>query len=264
MGFKDPIVAGSTLVRDAIQSAGFVAGSSGWQIKRDGTSELNSTTIRGSLIVQAPNQAANKVQVVGSVASTSTKIEFDVLNGVPAYLYTDFTGGATTRFFVDLNGQPLFQGDNASASGRAIMRCANNFFEMDGTAGRIATTLPIAATDNGVDETWHNIVLQNSWVTDAATPQYRMKPDGWVYLRGNMKNGTTVAGTIFGSLPATGGMQNGGYRPANTMRFIAAEQQLGTGFRHIQVQAGGNLTIFNATAAFACLDGIHFPGPLVT
>lgn len=266
MPFNDPIVAGDTLIRNAIQSANYVTGSSGWRIGKDGTAEFNTTTIRGDLIVIAPSSPSNAVKIqgaTGSASSSSTRIEFDVLNGVPAYLYTVFSGGGHTSFLVDLNGQTLFQGDNISASGRAIMRCANHFFEMDGTAGRIATTLPLKGTDNTADETWHNIVLQNSWVADGETPQYTMDAQGWVHLRGNMKSGTTTGGTVLGSVPATGGMQNAGYRPLTAMRFITAEKQLGTGFRHVAVATGGNITGFNITAAFICLDNIHYPGPLV-
>jgi hypothetical protein len=49
--FGNPILSGLQLIRQAIQSAGFVAGLTGWSINRDGTAEFNSTTIRGSLTV---------------------------------------------------------------------------------------------------------------------------------------------------------------------------------------------------------------------
>lgn len=101
-------------------------------------------------------------------------------------------------------------------------------------------------------ETWHNLPLSNLWVADLTTPQYRMMIDGTVLLQGNMKNGTTAAGTVIGTLPV-------GYRPLQVQRYITAEQQLGTGFRHISVQTNGNILVFNCTAAFIGIDGVRFP-----
>ncbi len=49
MPFNNPIVAGLTLIRSAIKSPNYVAGTSGWSINRDGTLEANSAVIRGAL-----------------------------------------------------------------------------------------------------------------------------------------------------------------------------------------------------------------------
>jgi hypothetical protein len=49
MTFRDPILGGNVLVRTAMQSANYAAGSAGWRIGRDGTVEFNSGTFRGSL-----------------------------------------------------------------------------------------------------------------------------------------------------------------------------------------------------------------------
>lgn len=51
MAFSDPIVAGVTLVRTAIQSANYVPGVSGWAIFQNGDSEFNDGTFRGDLLV---------------------------------------------------------------------------------------------------------------------------------------------------------------------------------------------------------------------
>jgi hypothetical protein len=48
--FTNPVIAGLTLIRTAIQSPDFVAGVSGWSINKDGTAEFNNATIRGELI----------------------------------------------------------------------------------------------------------------------------------------------------------------------------------------------------------------------
>lgn len=51
MTFTNAILAGVTLVRDAIQSEGFVTGVTGWRISRDGNAEFNDVTIRGEVEV---------------------------------------------------------------------------------------------------------------------------------------------------------------------------------------------------------------------
>jgi hypothetical protein len=55
MPFRDPIVAGVTLVRDAIQSRNYVTGVSGWTINSDGTAEFSNVIVRADL------QSANYV-----------------------------------------------------------------------------------------------------------------------------------------------------------------------------------------------------------
>ena len=55
MSFRNPIVAGTVLVRAAIESAGYVAGSTGWMIGRDGTAEFNEVTVRGAVEISGSN-----------------------------------------------------------------------------------------------------------------------------------------------------------------------------------------------------------------
>lgn len=52
MPFTNPIVAGTKLVRSAIQSPDYVAGVSGWSINRDGTAEFAELLARGELLVE--------------------------------------------------------------------------------------------------------------------------------------------------------------------------------------------------------------------
>jgi hypothetical protein len=46
--FSNPVVAGTVLVRQAVQTPNFVAGVSGWQIARDGSAEFNDLSVRGT------------------------------------------------------------------------------------------------------------------------------------------------------------------------------------------------------------------------
>ncbi len=54
MPFRDPIVGGTTLVRPAIQSPNYVAGTSGWTINQDGTAELAELDARGTITSSDP------------------------------------------------------------------------------------------------------------------------------------------------------------------------------------------------------------------
>lgn len=72
MGFRNPIVAGSTLIREAIQSANYATGSAGWSINQDGSAEFNNVVIRGAVIagsLVAQNGAGDKVSVVPDAPS---------------------------------------------------------------------------------------------------------------------------------------------------------------------------------------------------
>lgn len=67
MPFGNPLVGGTTLIRPAIQSPNFVAGSAGWKIAKDGTAEFNNATFRGTVVVGvAPNP---QVEIISSAGS---------------------------------------------------------------------------------------------------------------------------------------------------------------------------------------------------
>lgn len=66
MGFANSVIGGGgTLVRNLMKSANYVAGVAGWKIAKDGTAELNNTTIRGTLAVVNAN--GSEVDVLGSL-----------------------------------------------------------------------------------------------------------------------------------------------------------------------------------------------------
>ncbi|MHB1433997.1 MAG: hypothetical protein ACYCVZ_18020 [Streptosporangiaceae bacterium] len=52
MPFANPVMAGRYLVRQVMQSAGYVAGKAGWQIAKDGTAQFNNVTILGTFSTQ--------------------------------------------------------------------------------------------------------------------------------------------------------------------------------------------------------------------
>lgn len=77
MPFANGVVGGLTLVRPAIRSPNYVAGSTGWTINADGTAEFSNGTFRGNLIV-------------GGVAPNA-RMEFVTGAAIPAELQTFYS-----------------------------------------------------------------------------------------------------------------------------------------------------------------------------
>lgn len=63
MAFSNPVVGGTTLIREAIESPNYVVGTSGWSINRDGSAEFNDVDIRGSLTVTGIIESSNFISL---------------------------------------------------------------------------------------------------------------------------------------------------------------------------------------------------------
>lgn len=79
MGFRNSILGGVTLIRDAIQSQNYQAGSAGWSINQDGTAELNGAIIRGGVVVSGlalyyngTPAAGNLIMSIAAAAGTDS------------------------------------------------------------------------------------------------------------------------------------------------------------------------------------------------
>jgi hypothetical protein len=131
--FTNPIVAGSTLIRDAIQSPNFSIGDdgtgdvvTGWQIAKDGSATFYDVTVGGAdYTIDSDGDAAfNDLDVAGTLTLGGTDITnfFDEApSGVVAYgdnLLYNVTGalwlsngvtlsGATVHNLAELSGGPL-------------------------------------------------------------------------------------------------------------------------------------------------------------
>jgi len=67
--FTNPLVAGTTLIRDAIQSPNYIAGVSGWSINKDGSAEFNDLTVRGELFVTGDDGSQISIEKVNNNGS---------------------------------------------------------------------------------------------------------------------------------------------------------------------------------------------------
>jgi hypothetical protein len=66
--FVNPITAGVTLIRSAIQSQNYVQGSTGWKVAQDGSAEFNNVTVRGTVT----GSTINGGTITGSTITGST------------------------------------------------------------------------------------------------------------------------------------------------------------------------------------------------
>jgi hypothetical protein len=80
MAFRNPILAGTTLIRDAIQSSNYLARRSGWQIATNGTAEFNDITIRGGT-----NVGGTALYYAGTPAAGNLRYSISDTAGTDAY-----------------------------------------------------------------------------------------------------------------------------------------------------------------------------------
>lgn len=107
MTFRDPILGGNELVRTAMQSENYAAGTTGWRIARDGTVEFNSGTFRGSLEVGSdPGQHF-------IVANTTTGDVVDVYDSANHLIYAITNQGLAASYSAGTAPQPYAGFQNA-------------------------------------------------------------------------------------------------------------------------------------------------------
>lgn len=109
----------------------------------------------------------------------------------------------------------------------------------------------------GGDTAWTAPTLLNSWANFGSVfnpAGYRKDSNGFVHLRGLIKNGTTTAGTPIFALPA-------GYRPAFTNIFSTVSNDL---FGEVRVGGAGDSTGYNlycsgpVSNVWLSLDGLSY------
>jgi hypothetical protein len=102
MGFSNSIIGGAAaLIRAAIRSPNYVAGSAGWSINKDGSAEFNSLTIRGTfqgtdfiinpngLFFYAPSEALGNLALAFCPVATTGPFGESVPSGVTVGKATD-------------------------------------------------------------------------------------------------------------------------------------------------------------------------------
>lgn len=93
--FDPPIVAGTTLVREAIQSQNFVPNTSGWQIKADGTATFTGVTVISTSADGTVTVADGEIDVKNSAGSLIATVTAAGSGGFFAY---DTSGDSNLPF----------------------------------------------------------------------------------------------------------------------------------------------------------------------
>ena len=113
MQFGDPIVGGDTLIRSAIQSRNYTAGSAGWSIMANGSAEFNNLTIRGAEVTDSTSLYYNGTPATGNlVASISATA------GTDPYGNTYLAG---VNVYAVSNGQNVFANLNGGAVNMGLL-----------------------------------------------------------------------------------------------------------------------------------------------
>lgn len=183
MAFRNPPIAGVTLVRPAIQSPNYVLGSAGWSINRDGTVEFNSGTFRGSVAIGNP--AAQHAILANSSTGDAVDV-YDSSNRL--VMWIDATGTVNTALqpagdCIEMQGNALtFFNQSSAPSSRA---------SINGTSSATGSHLIL---DSGRGAASNDAVL---WLLDAIS-----STDGKSYVRAEQKASNTH-GPIVGSVLQT-------------------------------------------------------------
>lgn len=116
MGFSGSILGGAgTLVRNFIQSLGFISGSTGWRISKNGNAEFNNVTIRGVILISGPNGLLgyNGTPTLGNLVLSITTaagvdsfgnaypLGINITDGTRSILntFTSFSGGTEVSYW---------------------------------------------------------------------------------------------------------------------------------------------------------------------
>ena len=154
MQFQDELAAGQILVRPALQSPNYSAGTTGWAVKLDGSAEFNNVTIRSTLqsgnfvtgvsgwqLLQSGHAEFNDVTIRGATVAGGQALYY---NGTPAAgnLIVSISGTAGTDAF----GNTYVKGIGAyGAAGQVVAKdSAGNSTVMSGNVGGggLLATLP--------------------------------------------------------------------------------------------------------------------------
>lgn len=160
------------------------------------------------VILLVPNPSPD-IRVVNSFGH-ALSLHVATGSGQPSLEYTlaGHTGYGLVDFYEHTAGKNTLElqmvGEGA---GFVTVSLRENVIDGD---GEMLINAPIVAEDPttfSLTESWHDLILGNSWAHDANNHgQYRRMPDGMTQFRGHILSGVTVPGTVIATLPV-------GYRP---------------------------------------------------
>lgn len=208
-GFSNSVLGGAQkLIRAAIQSPNFVSGVSGWIVRKSGSAEFNSLTLRGQLIVQSSSQGIFVYK--GAPAAGNLILAIAAATGTDPYGNSYVVGvTAPDTFFGTGNMVELVD---------AVLYWHNTQFHIDAdisaeTAGTNADTPALilsSPTNDALGNLGVALYLQGA-SQDGSNP-------GWLQITGqNFNTGalTRALVQIVGRIAATNPTATPGTKPSN-------------------------------------------------
>lgn len=244
MPFRNPILAGDTLIRVAMQSENFETGIAGWRIERDGDAEFNDITVRGRLVTTGPG---------GTVIIDDGEIE-----AIGADYTTEISNGRVliyTQDVPDLSNVEIAPGlitmQDASGNQCAIEFNGNNM-ELSVNNGNGIVLDPngyIYRKDSPVFN-WTDITINSGSALGTAGPQCKLLPSGQVIFRGGI-TGFGVGAITIGTVPA-------GLRPATAQERYELPPNTSGAANAVAVNSNGTIVMTRNSVQSIWLSGIIY------
>lgn len=237
--FENPTVGQEELLRERMQSAGFVSGAQGWRLERNGDAEFNNVTVRGRII--GGDENGEHIEING--ASIPNGIGFytgEADESAPGYIQPFHDAIARSIDIV-----------SPSVAGSTIAQ-----IRLTTETGVSNSSIFLNADHVSTSQGWHYVggadslgtVLAGAWTTPAGTfgnLRFKRDVDGYISLYGSV---TAGAGTIF-TLPLD-------WRPIDNHGFAVSGNNA---FARISVNSTGVVALVAGSGTNLLLDGVRFP-----
>lgn len=224
MTFNNSILSGTVLARENIQSEGYVAGSTGWIIERDGDAEFNSIVVRGDIISIGALYTTRLIdgEIIIELNSNPT---VNVTMNPEASVYAGDQSSIPIMLDYQDRADPLLGFRDTSNSKGVYYDSADGYMK-------------VVDWLTGTRDGWNAVPGNNGYVGG----EYKLLPDGNVLLDGNFNGGVAASPVVVGTLPV-------GYRPRQYMEFMVARGGA-FGTNKLTVGTNGQITVWTPDATY--------------
>lgn len=245
--FQNVVVAGTKLVRDAIQSPNYVTGVSGWTVNQDGSVEFNDGVFRGSLIAGGGNVLISSSGI--RVVDTGGTVEY-LMNRTGGFVARNVPdNGAISQLvsaqltFVPNSGNPTPNGHTLNTRARA-----SSTYLIAGVQDIITLDL-VSGAFVGQDDS--NIQLRSASSDGGVLPYVQIDTSGVGTIENNALY-TTIAHRLYST--NTGMDYPAAQIFQTTLNILAADTTRGSGLVNWPVAFPAGATVY-ALANYRVVSG---------
>jgi len=264
INLNDPILGDAgTLIRNQMQSEGFVSGSNGWRIARNGDAEFNDVTVRGDLVTGTP--PGRRIEILKTPGNTIDFYSGDADEVENGFIRVDAVGnsGFVEAFAPDMDAAtflPAFMRVRNYDDGSSDAALGGDIVYITANDGTLQTGVDSGDATGAVywfraGSSWTAVTFAGNWaVSGGMNVEYFKDSSGTVRLRGRATEAVAASTTIF-TFPT-------GYRPTQAMSWaLKSNNDAGT-ISWVQVGTNGACSILGNVAQARVqiiLDAISFP-----